>query len=285
MGAHDVIAPSSAELDLLRPDAVEAAIRNIRPSLVIHAAGKVGGIAANQADQSEFLRANLVMGVTLVNAAAAGGVPRFLNIASSCIYPREAVNPLRETDLFSGRLEPTNEGYAMAKLVVLRLGEFLAAERPGFRCVSMIPCNLYGRWDHFEADRSHMVAAVIRKLHDAKLRDAKTVEIWGDGSARREFMLAADLAEFAGKAIGNFDRLPPRINVGMGRDHTVTEYYAAAAAVVGYEGDFVHNMTRPVGVRQKLVDTSVQESIGWAPRTSLEEGLEETYRFFLEHVA
>jgi len=282
---HEIVAPTREEVDLLDRFAVADVIRAVRPGLIVHAAGRVGGIAANQGDQAGFLSENLTMGVNLLTEAVEQGVPRFLNISSSCIYPRDAPNPLREEALFSGPPEPTNEGYALAKLTVLRLGELLSRQHGGFRCVSLIPCNLYGRWDHFEPERSHLVPAVVRKLHDAKVAGHSEVDIWGDGSARREFMLASDLAGFVAAAVVRFEDLPERVNVGVGRDHSVNEYYEAAARVVGYEGGFTHDLSRPVGMRRKLVDIRVQDSLGWIPPTDLESGLEATYRFFLEHAS
>ena len=282
---HEVVAPSRAELDLFDGNAVARAIQDIRPSFVVHAAGTVGGISANQANQAVFLSENALMGINLVRASAAAGVSRFLNISSSCVYPRDAENPLTETSLFTGCQEPTNEGYALAKLVVLRLGEFLAEQSPEFRWVSLIPCNLFGRWDHFEPGRSHLLPAIIRKLHDARVSGAETVDIWGDGMARREFMLASDLADFVVRAVANFDDLPPRMNIGIGRDYTVREYYEVAADVIGFEGSFTHDLSRATGMRQKLVDNSHQERLGWESLTSLRAGIESTYQFFLEHVS
>lgn len=281
--SHDVVSPGRSELDLLDADSVASAVRRIRPTLVVHAAGRVGGIGANQANQAAFLMENALMGINLARAAAEADVPRFLNISSSCVYPREAQNPLAEESLFSGPLEPTNEGYAIAKLTVLRFGEFLAAQRENFQWVSLIPPNLYGRWDHFEAERSHLVPAVIRKLHEAKVRGSSTVEIWGDGTARREFMLAADFAECVSWAISEMDRLPQRLNVGIGMDHSVDEYYAIAADVVGFEGTFSHDLSRPVGMRQKLVGVDRMRALGWTPGSDLVAGLRSTYEFFLEH--
>ncbi len=280
---NDITTPLRDDLDLLDADAVESFIQETKPEVVVHVAGRVGGIAANLANQASFLFENLSMGMNLMRACADLEHVQFLNLASSCVYPREAENPLREDLLFTGPLEPTNEGYALAKLAVLRMGEFLDDKNPGFRCVSLLPCNLYGRWDHFEPERSHLIAAIVCKLHDAKLRGLEEVDIWGDGTVRREFMFASDLADFLVLALREFEDLPPRVNVGCGQDHSVNEYYEAVRDVVGYSGRFTHDLSRPVGMRQKLVDIEAQSLLGWKPSTSLNEGIANTYKFFLEH--
>lgn len=280
--AATVLAPGRAELDLLEKDLVREYVRRHRPDTVVHAAGRVGGIAANVADPAGFLQENLQMGMNLAGVAAEGGVTRFLNLSSSCVYPREAENPLREGALFSGPLEPTNEGYALAKLAVLRYGEFLSSQSSSFSWVSLIPCNLYGRWDSFEPERSHLVPAIIRKLHEARRDGRDVVEIWGTGEARREFMLAADLADLIGAALRDFDDLPPRVNLGLGVDHSVNEYYRLAAEVVGYKGSFVHDLEKPVGMIRKQVDTSFQAGREWPAATDLSTGLRITYDFFCE---
>ena len=279
---HDILAPRRTELDLRDPGAVLAWTGRHAPDVVVHAAGKVGGIQANIREPVAFLLDNLDMGRNVVWAARQSGVRRVLNLGSSCMYPRDAENPLREDMVLKGELEPTNEGYALAKVTVARLCEYISRQDPDYQYKTLIPCNLYGRHDKFDPSHSHMVPAIIHKLHQAKISGAKTVDIWGDGLARREFMYARDLADCMWRGIDRFDTLPPLMNAGLGHDWSVNEYYAAAAAVVGYNGAFVHDLGKPTGMKQKLVSVDKATQWGWRASTTLEEGLALTYRHYLE---
>ena len=197
-----VVAPGRAELDLLDERAVHAAIAGARPDLVIHTAGKVGGIAANMADQAGFLLDNGRMGFNVVEGALAVPGTRVINLGSSCIYPAGHDTPLTEDMLLTGALEPTNEGYAIAKNAVLRLGQYRNRQLGEARVKTLIPCNLYGRYDMFDPERSHLMPAIVRKIHEAVLSGAPTVEIWGDGSARRESLYTGDLARWIVEVAG-----------------------------------------------------------------------------------
>lgn len=281
---YSFLTPGSAELDLGDRAKVRQYLGDHKPDLIIHCAAKVGGIQANIQAPVDFLVENIDISRNVIAEAAQVGVPRLINLGSSCMYPRGAVNPLKEELILTGELEPTNEGYAIAKIFAERLCRYLRRQRPELEYKTLIPCNLYGRFDNFSPERSHLVPAVIRKLHEAKLHGADRVEIWGDGNARREFMSAADLADFVYyyiASIANFARAPDLMNVGLGHDHTINEYYRAAATVVGYQGAFFHNLDRPVGMKQKLVDISRQREFGWSPQISLEDGLRHAYGFFL----
>ena len=278
----ELIAPGRKELDLEQADSVKAFLRDTRPQVVVHAAGLVGGIHANMARPVDFLVRNTDMGRNVILGAAACGVPTLLNLGSSCMYPRGSDAPLKEEQVLAGELEPTNEGYALAKIYAARLCQYLRRQEPSLQYRTLIPCNLYGRHDHFEPERSHLVAAALMKLHTARLNGAETVDIWGDGSARREFMDAADLADAVVRHIHQGHDAPELMNIGPGQDHSVNDYYAAAAEVVGWQGRFVHDLSRPVGMQRKLVDVSRQSAWGWAPRTGLREGLARTYQYFLE---
>lgn len=278
----DILAPGSRELDLRDYGAVEAYVRRHRPDVIVHAAGRVGGIQANIAHPVDFLVVNVDLGRNIIMAARAAGVKTLLNLASSCMYPRDAENPLREDMILTGALEPTNEGYALAKIVATRLCQYICREDSSFRYKTLIPCNLYGRHDKFEPEHSHLIPAIIHKLQAAKETEAETVEIWGDGTARREFMYAGDVADAVMQALDRFDTLPELMNIGLGRDYTINEYYAAAAERIGWAGRFVHDLSKPVGMKQKLVSVARQQAWGWAPATGLAEGLAETYRFYLE---
>ena len=190
--------------------------------------------------------------------------------------------PLTEDDIFAGKLEPTNEGYAIAKAATARLCAFASHKTPDCRFKTLVPCNLFGRYDKFGEENSHMVPAVIRKLHEAKTRGLAEVSIWGDGLSRREFLFAADFAEMAAECLERFDEIPDTMNLGVGRDYAINEYYEVAARIVGYGGTFTHDLSRPVGMKRKLLDVSKQRALGILPRHTLEEGLRETYDYFLQ---
>jgi nucleoside-diphosphate-sugar epimerase len=221
------------------------------------------------------------MGLNILTASNDAGITKFLNLSSSCMYPRDAVNPLSEDLILKGELEPTNEGYALAKVTSTRLCEYICQENPERLYKTIIPCNLYGRFDKFDPNQSHMIPAVIRKINEAKKNQLPEIDIWGDGEARREFMYAEDLAEFIFYALDNFTEMPQNLNVGLGKDYTINEYYQAVADVVGYKGEFKHDLTKPVGMRQKLIDVSKLKMFGWDYKTSLETGIQKTYNFYL----
>ena len=278
----DIDAPTSAELDLTDPGDVSAYFRENTPDLVIHAAGRVGGIQANMANPVAFLEANTAMGRNVIMGAYQTGVQRLINLASTCMYPRAAPNPLSEDMILTGELEPTNEGYALAKIMAKRLCEYIRREDPAFQYKTLIPCNLYGPHDKFDPKHSHLVPAIIHKVHQAKVNGDTTVEIWGDGTARREFMYAPDLADAVWKAPAGLELMPDLMNVGLGHDHSINDYYAAVAEVVGWQGEFTHDLTKPVGMKQKLCDTSRLAAWGWEAPTTLTDGIAKTYQFYLE---
>lgn len=278
---HEFLSPGRAHLDLLDGGAVRDYIDIHKPDMVIHAAGVVGGIQANIAQPVKFLVDNMQMGLNVLTASNDGGISQFLNLSSSCMYPRDACNPLSEDLILKGELEPTNEGYALAKVASTRLCEYISKENPSRVYKTAIPCNLYGRFDKFDSKHSHMIPAVIRKIHEAKKAQLHDIDIWGDGEARREFMYAEDLADFIFYAIDNFGKMPQNLNVGLGVDFAINEYYKVVASVVGYTGNFKHDLTKPVGMKQKLIDDTRLKEFGWSHRTSLKAGIEKTYQFYL----
>ncbi len=280
-GDWKILAPASRELDLTDAKAVTDYVAAHKPDLVIHAAGQVGGIQANMAHPVAFLERNTAMGRNIIMAAYQSGVRSLLNLASTCMYPRAAENPLREEMILTGALEPTNEGYALAKIMATRLCQYIRREDESAQYKTLIPCNLYGRHDKFDPKHSHLLPAIIHKVHLAKENGEKTVEIWGNGTARREFMYAGDLADAVMRAASGMDALPELMNCGLGHDHSINDYYETVADVIGWDGTFTHNLSKPVGMKQKLCATNRQDSWGWFAPTSLRDGIKTTYDFYL----
>mgnify|MGYP003753105835 CR=1 FL=1 len=285
IGDFEMLAPRSNELNLLDLNALQAYLKRHKTDMVIHAAGKVGGIQANMREPVSFLMENLDMGRNVVWGARQAGIKRLINLGSSCMYPRNHTEPLSEELVLQGELEPTNEGYALAKIMALRLCQYIRHETPAMQYKTLIPCNLYGRYDSFDPATSHMVPAVIAKLHAAREAGQQTMDIWGDGTARREFMYAGDLAGAVLRAAADIEALPDLMNIGVGHDHSITDYYKTAAGVVGWDGTFTHDLSKPTGMQQKLCDTSRQQDWGWAPQTDLAAGMALTYEFFLERAS
>lgn len=282
---HTVLAPRSSELDLTNEAATYSFVSDHSPDIIIHAAGKVGGIQANIAAPVDFLEINTTIGRNILMAARAARVKRVINLSSSCMYPAQGQNPLTEDQILTGALEPTNEGYALAKIFAMRLCEYITREDADLQYKTLIPCNLYGPYDKFDPGASHLLPAIITKVHDAQKTGTDTVEIWGDGTARREFMYAQDAADGIWHAVEHFDTLPALMNLGLGHDHSVNDYYAAAADAIGWKGAFSHDLSKPVGMKQKLTSTVKQSEWGWQPKHTLTEGILKTYQFYLEHHA
>lgn len=283
---YNIIAPCSKELDLTDFAATQRFMNSINPDVVIHAAGRVGGIQANMAHPVDFLVTNIDLGRNVIMSARQTGVARLINLASSCMYPRNLSNPLTEKLILQGELEPTNEGYAISKIFATRLCEYINREnqkegKSVTQYKTLIPCNLFGRHDKFEPQHSHLIPAIIHKLHVAKVKKLKEVEIWGDGMARREFMYAGDLADSILCALEDFDQIPNLMNIGLGRDYSINDYYTVAAQVIGWQGKFVYDITKPIGTKQKLVDISHQRAWGWMPTTELRKGIEKAYQYYL----
>lgn len=277
----DIYSPGRNELDLRNKVDVRKYLEKLAPDLIIHAAGRVGGIKANMTFPFEFLLENLEVGTNIISCAAEVGVKRLLNLASSCIYPKDIVGTLTEDMILSGRLEPTNEGYALAKIAALRLCEFANLRADNIQYKTLIPCNLYGPHDKFDLASAHLIPAIISKVHKAKLNREPTVEIWGDGSARREFMYVEDLANVVLRAARDYDQVPLLMNVGLGHDHSVLDYYRAVADVVGWQGEFSFDLTKPTGMKRKLLNIDRQTAWGFLPAHNLSDGIRKTYDFYL----
>lgn len=279
----DLIIPKSQDLNLLDFESVDKFISVVKPDIIIHTAGIVGGIQSNIENPVKYLVENTEMGKNLLLAARKNNVLKVINLGSSCMYPKDAPNPLKEELILKGELEPTNEGYAIAKVFTQRLAAYIKREDSIFDYKTIVPCNLFGKWDKFDPKNSHMIPAAIRKIHNAKVKNLPEVEIWGDGEARREFMYASDLADFIWYALDDYSNLPDLINVGIGHDYTINEYYNVIAKVIGYKGKFIHNLSKPVGMKQKLVNIDLLKKFGWQSKNSLQESILKTYKFFLEN--
>ncbi len=271
---HEILAPRSSELNLLSFESVLTYLEEWKPQGVVHCAGLVGGIQRNMNAQDSFLVQNVEMGINLVKAAHQVGIMRLLNLGSSCMYPRDRDAALKVEDLLTGQLEPTNEGYALAKIVVQKLCNYV-----GYK--TLLPCNIYGPGDDFHPKRSHLLPAVIHKLHQAKDTQAP-ITVWGDGEARREFMYSGDLADAMWFCFKRFESLPTALNVGQGYDYRVIDYYRMAAKVIGYTGEFQFDVTKPIGMKRKLVDSTLLNNLGWFPRHSVAEGLKLTYDHYIK---
>tara|TARA_B110000971_G_C20007934_1_gene500141 strand:- start:396 stop:1310 length:915 start_codon:yes stop_codon:yes gene_type:complete len=279
----EVLYPTSKEINLLDKEALRMFLQKNEPEMIIHCAGLVGGIQANINNPASFLYENTQMGLNIIMSSYESGVKKLINMSSSCVYPRNIKNPLSEEFILKGELEPTNEGYSLAKIASLKLCEYINKENSNFQYKTIIPCNLYGRYDKFDPKNSHMIPGVIKKISDAKNNNEKNVIIWGDGSVRREFMYVEDLADFVWYATENFEQIPQNINVGLGFDYSINEYYQIIADVIGYKGKFQYDFSKPVGMKQKLMDNSKLKEFGWKYKTTLKDGIIKTYAFFLKN--
>ncbi|MHB9035623.1 MAG: GDP-L-fucose synthase family protein [Armatimonadota bacterium] len=282
-GCSNLLLRTRQELDLSHGCAVLKFLNEEKPDYVIMCAAKVGGIQANMADPVNFLVENLNINTGVICSALQAGVKRLLYIGSSCMYPRDYKNPLKEEYLLAAPLEPTNEGYALAKITGAKLCEYCNRQF-GTNYKTLIPCNLYGPADDFRPASSHLIAAIIDKIHGAKANGEPNVVIWGDGSARREFLYADDLAEYICSCLEHMGQLPDYLNVGYGTDHSVLEYYQMAAEVIGYDGDFVFDTGKPVGMSTKLLDSSRAYGCGWRPSTTPRDGIKRTYDYYLSQL-
>lgn len=277
---YDVLSPTRKELNLLDKLNVLDYIAFHKPDFIINCAGVVGGIKSNIANPLKFFYENLTIGSNLIYSSFSQSVPNFLNIGSSCIYPSNFVTPITESDLLTDKLESTNEGYALAKISALKLCEYITNTNKNLQYKTLIPCNLYGKYDNFDLNSSHMIPGVINKIYQAT-REGTDVEIWGTGKARREFMLASDFADAVFFFIENFDKVPQNMNIGVGLDFTINEYYQQISDIVGFKGNFHYNVNMPEGMQRKLLDISLQRKLNWAPKTSLKSGIESTFNHFL----
>jgi GDP-L-fucose synthase len=275
----EIVTADRAALDLRRQADVEAWIADAKPQAIFLAAARVGGILANASYPAEFLHDNLAIETNLIEAARRMGAEKLLFLGSSCIYPKDAPQPIDEAALLTGPLEPTNEAYAIAKIAGLKLAQ---AYRRQYGCdfISAMPTNLYGPNDNFDLATSHVLPALMRKAHEAKRHGDPSMTIWGSGAPRREFMHVDDCADALVFLMRNYSH-DGHINVGVGEDVTIRELAGLACAVVGYEGQIVRDQTKPDGTPRKLMSSARLSALGWKPSIGLREGLEKTYSWFL----
>jgi len=275
-----VLAADRALLDLCDQAKVRAFMQDEKPDIIILAAAKVGGILANDSFPAEFLRDNLAIETNVIHEAHRAGVDRLVFLGSSCIYPKFAAQPIREDALLSGALEPTNEWYALAKIAGVKLCQAYRRQY-GRRYIALMPCNLYGRNDNFDLNTSHVLAALIRKFHEAKDEGRDDVSIWGSGKPLREFLHVDDLADAVIFLMNHYDGIEP-INCGAGTDLSIRELAAKVGRIAGFEGRLVFDLTKPDGTPRKLLDSSKLTAMGWKPQIGLDEGIADTYHWFAE---
>jgi GDP-L-fucose synthase len=282
-GFHDLVGARSTEVDLRDRSAAFDYIMSVRPSIVVVAAARVGGIVANDTYPADFLSENLRIQLNVMDAAQRAGVQRLLFLGSSCIYPKFAEQPIRESSLLTGVLEPTNDAYAIAKIAGLMQVQAMRRQH-GLAWISAMPTNLYGPGDNFDPETSHVLPALIRRFHEAVEGGADRVTLWGSGSPRREFLHVDDLGRAVVHLLDVYDA-SDHINIGVGEDVTVRELAEVIADVVGFNGEIVQDTSRPDGTPRKLLDISRITALGWGPRITLRAGIESTYSWFGEHRA
>ena len=282
-GCQNLILRSHGECDLENQGAVFKLFLEEKPEFVIMAAAKVGGIMANSTYPVDFIRSNLMVQNNIIDASHFSGVKKLLFLGSSCIYPKLAPQPIKEEYLLSGDLEPTNEWYAIAKIAGIKMCQAYHAQH-GLNAISLMPTNLYGQGDNFDLSSSHVLPALLRKFHEAKLSGAHEVVMWGTGTPRREFLHVDDLADACLHLIRHYDS-PEIINVGTGEDLTIRELAELVKATVGFEGEIVQDLTKPDGTPRKQLDVTRLHAQGWHHRIALQDGIRSTYQWFLDHQA
>ena len=281
LGYKNIVSRTSKELDLTNQAAVNDFFESEKPDYVFLSAAKVGGIFANDTYPADFIRDNLLIQTNVIDAAYRNDVTKLLFLGSSCIYPKMAKQPITEDQLLTGPLEPTNEWYAIAKIAGIKMCQAYRKQY-GFNAISLMPTNLYGEGDNFHLENSHVIPALIRKFHDAKQADASSVEVWGTGKAKREFIDVKDLAEAAVFLMLNYDEAEI-VNVGTGVDVSIGELAELVKKVTGFNGKIVFDTSKPDGTPRKLLDVSKLHKLGWKENISLEDGLTNAYNWFLDN--
>ena len=280
---HEVLGKSSKELDLTNREAVFAEMQSVKPDALVIAAAKVGGIGANSNFPVDFLSVNLQIQTNLLDAAHAADIERVLFLGSSCIYPKFAPQPIPESALLTGELEPTNEPYAIAKIAGLKLVEAYRKQY-GHKWISAMPTNLYGPRDNFDLESAHVLPALIHRFYNAKVNNLPEVAIWGDGTPLREFLHVEDLASACLMLLKEYDG-SVAINVGSGQETSILDLAKSISKIVGFEGTIKFDQTKPNGTPRKLLDTHFLSNLGWKAQVDLKDGLASTYAWFLDNNA
>ena len=276
-GGHMVFAPERAELDLLNQESIALYLAEKGINSIVHCAALVGGIQANIDNPFEYLNTNVRLDSNLMTAALSVNVENFLYMASSCMYPTSASQPIMETELLNGVLEKTNEGYALAKIVGTKSVE-AAGKHLNWR--TLVLSNLYGPGDKYDVSNSHLLAAIIRKVSDAKASKTNSIQMWGTGNVRREFTFVTDVADYISRIIFCLDKIPQTMNLGAGIDFSVREYYELVCEVANYNGEIIGDISRPEGMLRKLMDSSIANHKGWNPKTDIRTGIRITMDHF-----
>ncbi len=278
---YELLAPSRAELDLHDQKSIEEFLKVNSPDYIIHCAATVGGIKSNIKNPTKYILNNILIDSHLVGSSLKLGVENFLYMSSSCVYPRHASQPMQVESLLTGELEPTNKSYALAKLSGMQLIESVSKEY-NLNYRSLILSNLYGPNDNFSIESSHLIAACIRRLHEAKISNAQSIKIIGTGGARREFTYVEDVASWIATNVNKISEFPNEMNLGFGKDYSVNEYFRIAAEIIGYKGKFIHDLKGPEGMAQKLMDSSIARSrFDWNPLTTPIVGIAKSYQYWL----
>jgi GDP-L-fucose synthase len=280
LGYQNIITLTRSQLDLLDQQAVDSFFREYSPEYVFLAAAKVGGIKANRDMKADFIYENLMIQTNIIKSSYSYDVNKLVFLGSSCIYPKFCDQPIKEEYLMTGELEPTNDAYAIAKIAGIKMCQSYN-EQYGTNFISVMPTNLYGPNDNYDLNNSHVLPAMIRKFHEAKLEDRESVEIWGTGTPKREFLYVDDLADACVFLMNNYSE-NEIVNIGTGQDVTIAELAVAISKVVGYKGNIYYNTEMPDGTPRKLLDVSKLEEIGWKYSTSLIEGIEKTYKDYVK---
>ena len=285
-GFHNLVVKTSRELDLRRQADVETFFDHEKPEYVFLAAAKVGGILANNTYKAEFIYDNIMIAANVINTARKYEVKKLLNLGSSCIYPKFAPQPMKEEYLLSGLLEPTNEPYAVAKIAAIKLCRYYN-EQYGTNYISVMPTNLYGPGDNFNLETSHVLPALMRKFHEAKMKGQDTVILWGTGEPFREFLYVDDLADAILFLMDKYDYndIGEFVNIGTGTDMTIRDLAMLIKEIVGFKGEVINDCTKPDGTPKKLLDVSKINSLGWKAKTSIRDGIKKTYQLYVETMA
>jgi GDP-L-fucose synthase len=282
-GFHNLLLVGRQEADLTEQTQVRDLFAREKPEYVFLAAARVGGILANSTSPADFIRDNLLIQNHVIDAAQESGVKKLLFLGSSCIYPKHAPQPMKEEHLLTGPLEPTNEWYAIAKIAGIKMVQAYRRQH-GFSGISLMPTNLYGPGDNFDLQSSHVLPALVRKIHEAKEAGAEQVTVWGTGRPRREFLHVDDLADAAVFLMQSYDD-EEIINVGVGEDVSIAELASTVREVVGYAGEITYDRSKPDGTPRKLLDVSRLQALGWQAKIPLREGIEHTYRWYLSEAS